>query len=121
MSEQIDAQDVVMSCVSAINPRGFQRPRQFAADDMSFVGVMGSRQGGDIYFKDMERMRLNYDVKKVFVDGSDVCLFYDLAISTVNIFVVAWYQVTNGKIQSLKVVFDPRTVLEAQAKQSKMA
>ena len=55
------------------------------------------------------------------MDGSDVGLFYDLAISGVNIFVVAWYQVSNGKIQSLKVVFDPRPVLEAQAKQTKMA
>lgn len=38
-----------------------------------------------------------------------------------NIFVVAWYQATNGKIQSLKVVFDLRPVPQAQAKQTTMA
>ena len=56
MSEQIDAKEIVMSCLRAINREDFKTARQFVADDMWFVGVMGSRQGGDIYFKDMERM-----------------------------------------------------------------
>lgn len=79
------------------------------------------RQGGDVYIKDMERMRLKYDVKKVFVDGNDGCLFYDLPISVANIFGCAWYQVANGKIQTLRLVFDPRPILEAQEKQAKTA
>jgi hypothetical protein len=29
----------------------------------------------------MERLRLKYDVKKMFVDGQDVCLLYDLNMS----------------------------------------
>ena len=121
MNESGDPREVVMSCVNAINRGDFKTARQYVADDMLFVGVLGSRQGGDVYFKDMERMRLKYDVKKVFVDGNDVCLYYDLAISGGNIFCSAWYQVTNGRIQSLKVVFDPRPILEARAKQAKTA
>jgi hypothetical protein len=77
---------------------------------------LGSRNVADAYFKDMERMRLKYDAKKVFADGNDVCLFYDLAISGLTIFGCAWYQVANGKIRSLRVVFDPRPILEAQTK-----
>jgi hypothetical protein len=110
-----DAKEVVMSCVNAINTEDFRAARQYVADDMSFVGVLGSRQGADSYFTDMERMRLKYDVKKVFVDGNDVCLFYDLNMSGTTIFVSAWYQVQNGKIRSLKVVFDPRPVLAGKA------
>lgn len=71
MSEQIDAKEIVMSCLGAINREDFKTARQFVPD-MSFVGVMGSRPGGDIYFKDMERMRLKLRCEKVFVDGSDV-------------------------------------------------
>ncbi len=67
------------------------------------------------YFIDMERMRLKYDVKKVFVDENDVCLFYDLTISGTTIFGCAWYQVQGGRIHSLKVIFDPRPVLAARA------
>lgn len=72
MSEQIDPKEIVMSCLRAINREDFKTARQFVPDDMSFVGVMGSRPGGDIYFKDMERMRLKLRCEKVFVDGSDV-------------------------------------------------
>jgi hypothetical protein len=77
-----------MSCVNAINREDLKTARQYVADDMSFVGVLGSRQGADSYFTDMERMRLKYDVNKVFVDGNDVCLFYDLNMSGTTIFLV---------------------------------
>jgi hypothetical protein len=59
-------------------------------------------------------MRLKYDVKKVFVDGDDVCVFYDLTLSGAALFTRGWYQVEDGKIRSLKVLFDPRPVLEAK-------
>jgi hypothetical protein len=115
------AKEVVLECIEAINRENFKAARQLVSDDMLFVGVLGSRQGGDVYFKDMERMRLKYSVKKVFVDGQDVCLFYDLKISGADIFGSAWYQVANGKIRSLKVVFDPRPILEAQSKTARSA
>lgn len=115
MALQTNAREVVLSCVDAINREDFTAARQYVSDDMSFTGVLGSRQGNDAYFKDMEKMRLKYDVKKVFVDGSDVCLFYDLKMSGTTIFVCAWYEVAGGKISSLKVIFDPRPVLAGKA------
>lgn len=60
-------------------------------------------------------MRLKYDVKKVFADGNDVCVFYDVTLSGVKVFTCAWYQVEDSKIRSLKVVFDPRPVLTPKA------
>jgi hypothetical protein len=94
----------------------FELAKRYVSDNISFVGVMGSRQGAQAYFDDMGRIGLKYDVKKAFVDGRDVCLFYDLTISDVTVFGSAWYQVEGGKIQSLRVVFDPRPVLEARSK-----
>ena len=121
MMLQDDARKVVLSCVDAINREDFEAARRFVSDDMSFVGVLGSRQGGDVYFEDMKRMRLKYEVKKVFVDDDDICLFYDLAISGVKIFGCAWYQVAHGGIRTLQVVFDPRPILEMQAKKAKVS
>jgi SnoaL-like protein len=112
MSTNRNAREVVLSCVKAINDEDFNLARQFVSNDLSFVGALGSRQGAEAYFSDMERMRLKYDVKKVFADEQDVCLFYDLSISGKTIFVSAWYRVEDGKICSLKVVFDPRPLLE---------
>jgi len=116
MSSDGDAKKVVMACVEAINKGDFQTARRYVSDGMSFVGVLGSRQGADAYFKDMERLRLKYDVRKTFVDGQDVCLLYDLNMSGKTLFCCGWYQVEEGRIRSLRVVFDPRPVLEAASK-----
>jgi hypothetical protein len=116
METEKNAKEVVMSCVKALNEENFELAKQYVSHNISFVGVMGSRQGAQAYFDDMERMRLKYDVKKAFVDGRDVCLLYDLTISDVTVFGSAWYQVEGGKIQSLRVVFDPRLILEARSK-----
>jgi len=64
----------------------------------------------------MERLRLKYEVKKMFVDGQDVCLLYDLNMSGKIVFGCGWYQVEEGKIRSLRVVFDPRPIIEAASK-----
>ena len=79
---------------------------------MTFVGVVCTRNGGDVYIQDMTKMRLKYTVHKVFADGSDVCLWYAI-YGGVNVLSAAWYQVEDGKIASFKVLFDPRPVLEA--------
>jgi len=113
-SSESSARDVVLSFVAALNKEDFAAARGYVSDEISFVGVLGSRQGADAYFNDMERIRLKYDVKKAFVDGGDVCLLYDLTISGLTIFTCGWYHVTRGKIDSLRVVFDPRPILEAR-------
>lgn len=107
------AKDVVLSFVNAINNEDFASARRLASDDLSFVGVLGSRDGADAYFDDMRKMKLKYGVKKVFADGNDVCLLCDLAIGGQTIFLCSWYRVERGKIISLRVVFDPRPLLDA--------
>ncbi len=52
-----------------------------------------------------------WDIKKQFVDGNDVCLLSEVTYRNppVTIFVCVWYQVNDdGKISSIRVVFDPR-------------
>ena len=107
-----NAKEVVLAFVKSINEEDFKTARVHASDDMTFVGVLGSRDGADAYFRDMENMKLKYDIRKVFEDGDDVCLFYDLDMNGETIFCCGWYHVTNGKIDSLKVLFDPRPVLQ---------
>jgi len=116
MSSENNAERVVMACVEAINKGDFKTARQYVSDDLSFVGVLGSREGAHAYFNDMERLRLKYDVKKVFVAGQDVCIHSDLNMSGTIVFCCSWYQVANGRIRSLRVVFDPRPILEASSK-----
>ena len=110
------SRDIVLSCIQALNEENFDTARKSFSDDMVFEGVLGSRHGAEAYFNDMKKMKLKYNVQKAFEDGDDVCLLYNLQLSGLNIFGCGWYHLENGRIKSLKVVFDPRPVLEKSGK-----
>jgi len=105
------AKEIVLSLVKALNEEDFKTARKYTTEDFSFAGVLGSRNGAEEYFSDMEKMKLKYNIKKAFVEGNDVCLLYDTVLSGITIFACGWYHVEGDKVNSLKVVFDPRPVL----------
>ena len=107
-----NAKDAVLAFIQALNDENFDAARDLLTDDMSFVGVMGTRDGGDVYIQHMKKMRFKYDVQKVFVDGDDVCLWYNIDMGGPKIFSSGWYNTVDGKVKSLKVLFDPRPLLE---------
>ena len=106
------AANIVIEFLKALNNEDFETARQYADNDMKFEGVMGSRDGAEDYFKDMAHMKLKYDIKRLFADGDDVGVFYDIAMGGKNIFSSGWYHTSNGKISSIKVLFDPRPLLK---------
>jgi ketosteroid isomerase-like protein len=114
--ETKEAQETVLAFVKALNNEDFKTARPYLNDDFTFDGVMGTRNGADNYFKDMEQMKLKYEAKKAFADGNDVCLLCDLTMSGKTIFCCSWYHLKYGKISSLKAVFDPRPLFEKSEK-----
>jgi len=107
-----NSKQTVLSFIKSLNEEDFDAARKCANDDMKFIGVMGTRNGADAYFKDMAKMKLKYDVQKVFADGHDVCLWYDIDMSGQKVFSSGWYHIENHKISWFKVLFDPRPLLE---------
>ena len=107
-----NAGKTLVNFIEAMNKEDFKTARTYTTDDLSFVGVMGSRNGAEAYFKDMEHMKLKYDVKKIFENENDVCLLYDIDMSGKTIFSCGWYQLENGKIKTIRVIFDPRPLLD---------
>jgi hypothetical protein len=110
----INAKETVMLFINAMNAENFDTAKKYVSDDMKFIGVMGTRDGAEAYFKDMEKMKFKYDIKKAFADQNDVSLFYDINMGGQTIFSSGWYHVVNGKIAWFKVLFDPRPLLENQ-------
>lgn len=108
-----NSREIVLECVKALQNQDFKRARELVDNDFSFDGVLGSVHGADSYFHQMEKLRFKYNVKKVFADESDVCLLSDISMDGKSVFTCSWYKVDGGKIRSLRVVFDPRPVLEA--------
>jgi len=112
LTPAVSAKQVVVKFINALNNEDFETAKTYTDDAMQFDGVLGCRNGSDAYFADMQKMKFKYDVKKVFADGNDVCLLYDINMGGTTIFTCGWYKVKDEKICSLKVVFDPRPVLE---------
>lgn len=106
-------QDVVMSYQKALGKQDYKTARSYMSDDrFSFKGPLASHDKPEDLLKDLEQ--LHHIVKgiemKVFVEGNDVCLLYDLITTAppATSFTCDWYHVENGKISSIKVVFDAR-------------
>ena len=110
--ETATSAEIVTAFLKALNDEHFKSARSFLTDDMKFVGVMGTRDGGDTYIADMEKMKFKYDIKKIWGDGDDVAVFYDINMGGPAIFCSGWYHLSNGKISTIKVIFDPRPLLE---------
>jgi hypothetical protein len=101
--------DVVMSYISALDHQKYEEAMGFLHDNVQIKGPAGETFGKPLDFVEMLRKyRGRYDVKKVFVDGNDVCVLYDLATVGPTVFMSSWYKVKEGKIASIQTVFDPR-------------
>lgn len=106
-----NAKVVVLDFINALNTENFEMASAQLHDDMTFKGVMGERNGADIYIEDMKKMKFKYDVKKVFLDFQDVCLWYDINMGKSTIYACGWYKLVDEKIKSFQVIFDPRSIL----------
>jgi hypothetical protein len=111
------AKEIVMEYMQAlIERRDFKSARSYLSDNVSYVSPLNSFDGAEPLLKYNEKLNLpKFDIKKVFVDGQDVCLLYEMNLGTppVPSFVCLWAHVNDdGKISSYRVVFDPRPFLQ---------
>jgi SnoaL-like protein len=109
-----DAREVVMSYIAAMDKRDYPAARNYLQESVFIKGPAGEAfRSPDEFLKMMEKQRGRYDIKKIFVDGDDVCLLYDFITERVTTFFCSWYQVKDGKIASIQTIFDPRAFTAA--------
>ena len=112
-----DATSIVTGCLEAWTSGDFDTARSLIDDDISFAGPFGTAQGADAYMSGLRRFRQrgvrSAVVHKVFRDGDDVCVIYDIAVSTAagDVPTAGWYQVREGKISSVRAFFDARPLV----------
>jgi ketosteroid isomerase-like protein len=92
--------------------KDFDRARALVHDDLSFEGPIDRFSDADTYFASLRQLGqivTGADKHKVFVDGDDVCVIYDLKTAPVpSSRTCEWYRVRDGKIAAISVVFDAR-------------
>ena len=106
-----EPKEVVLGLGKALNDESFQIARRYVSDDMKYVGPFGSRDGAEAYLQEIERLRLKFDIQKIFADDENVCVLYDITVSGITLFACGWFQVNAGKVSSLRVTFDPRPLV----------
>jgi ketosteroid isomerase-like protein len=107
-----DAAEVVEGFFEAWTSKDFERARSSLHDDLSFEGPIDNFSDADSYLNSLQQLSqivTGAETRKVFVDGEDVCVIYDLQTAPVpSARTCEWYRVPDGKIASISVVFDAR-------------
>jgi hypothetical protein len=103
------SRDVVMAYIGALDSQHYEEALEHLHDKVQIRGPAGETFGKPLDFIEMLRKyHGKYDIKKVFADGDDVCVLYDLKTDGPTVFMSSWYQVRAGKIVSIHTIFDPR-------------
>ena len=106
-------EEIVMGYQKALGAGDFAGARRFLHDDLLFVGPFDSFHRPEPYLEALGKLHhivVRVEPKKMFVDGDDVCILYDMVTNTPagTAFICEWYQVRGGKIGSIRAVFDAR-------------
>ncbi|NML20989.1 nuclear transport factor 2 family protein [Pseudoflavitalea sp. G-6-1-2] len=104
--------NIVQQFMNALNNEDWAKAEALLTPDFKFAGVMGSREGASNYMEDMSRMKIKYNIHQVFENGNDVAVLCDYDMNGQSIFGCSWYQLRGDKINLLRVVFDPRPLLD---------
>jgi hypothetical protein len=110
------AKEIVMAYLQAlIERRDFKSARSYLKDNVSYVSPLNSFDRAEPYLKYNESLHLpKPEIKKIFTDGDDVCLIYEMTLTTppVTFPVSLWAHVDDGKISTISIIFDPRPFVQ---------
>jgi limonene-1,2-epoxide hydrolase len=109
MAQRDNPREIVMSYIQAMDGKDYEAVRTYLSDSVFIKGPGGEAfRSPEEFIGMMKQQSGKYAIKKVFVDGNDVCLLYDFITPKVTAFFCSWYQVKDGKITSIQTIFDPR-------------
>jgi hypothetical protein len=104
-----DIRDIVTRYLDAMYGGDAATARHYLADQFSFNGPGAQFADPDRYLLATEhaaRAVRRVEKRKVFVDGQDACIYYDLHIDhAVNVVPVAeWYHLEGDKISAIRTI-----------------
>lgn len=109
MVQKDNPREIVLSYIQVMDSKNYEAVRTYLSDTVFIKGPAGEAfRSPEEFIGMMKQQSGQYAIKKVFVDGSDVCLLYDFITPKVTAFFCSWYQVKDGKITSIQTIFDPR-------------
>ena len=109
----MSAGDIVDRYRNAWETKDFSTARSHLADHLDFAGPIDTFDNADDYLeaiKGLSQIMKGTETKRVFENGDDVCVIYDLQTVTPagDAPVAEWYHVEGDRISMIRVFFDPR-------------
>ncbi len=106
-----NAKKIVLSYQKALGKNDWEAARRLLKNDMKFKGPLAAYDKPEPYLEDIKKLHQiveDVEMKKIFADGDDVCLLYDMKTNTPagTAFICEWYHVIGEKVGSIRVVFD---------------
>ena len=104
---------VVTAYQQAMAQGDFAAARKLLADDLVFKGPFDTFTEPESYLAALKRLLpivKGVSTRKLFVDGDDACLLYDMEtnIAAGTVLIAEWFHVRDGRIASVQAVFDAR-------------
>jgi ketosteroid isomerase-like protein len=107
-----DAAEVAEAFFDAWTGKDFDRVRGLLHDNVSYQDPVDNFSDADSYLASLRQFLgivQGVEKQKVFVDGDDVCVIYDLTTAPVpSTRTCEWFTLRDGKIASICVIFDAR-------------
>jgi hypothetical protein len=105
--------EVAQSFKAALGKGDVVAARKLMHDDMKFKGPLDAFDRPEPYLEALKKLASiveRVDVKKMFADGGDVCMLYDMVTKSPagTAFIAEWLTVKDGRIASIRTVFDAR-------------
>ena len=121
-----DPKTVALSYIEACARKDWDATFRLLAPDVEFIGPGRSVKGAEPYLAVLRRIGsvwVRSDVKKVFVDGPDVCVIYDFVTDTAagSVPTVEWLLVDGGRIARVVLFFDRLTFQPASEEVTRRA
>ena len=106
-----DAKQVSIEYIEACGRKDYDTLSRLLAPTMTFVGPGNALTGAAPYLAVLRRLGpvwVRSEVKKVFVDGDEICVIYDFVTETPAgaVPIVEWLRIENGQVASVTLFFD---------------
>lgn len=96
--------------LEAVGNKDLSTVKSLLSPDLTFVGpVMNLRGEAEVVesFRRISAIHVRNEVKRIFVDGDEVCVIYDFVTDTVgSVPTIEWLRIRDGRIQSVQLYYD---------------
>jgi ketosteroid isomerase-like protein len=102
---------VAVAYLEAVSRKDFKAFEGLLAPDVTFRGPAATLSGApdvSAAYQRLVAMLLRNDLKKMFVDGNDVCLIYDFVTDTSvgAVPTMEWLTIEDGKVRAIRLLTD---------------